>query len=99
MELTGDDVTECLGGAEAILDEHLGSRYETMCDPRLNGRQSVDLAFAVAELLLETLESMDLDWPGPGFDLKAEQKRIDSDTITSAAVAKELKKRRKEAGA
>ena len=51
VELTGDDVTECLGGAEAILDEHLGSRYETMCDPRLNGRQSVDLAFAVAELL------------------------------------------------
>jgi 3-deoxy-7-phosphoheptulonate synthase len=51
VELTGDDVTECLGGAEAILDTHLGDRYETMCDPRLNGRQSVDLAFAVAELL------------------------------------------------
>lgn len=51
VELTGDDVTECLGGAEAILDTDLGSRYETMCDPRLNGRQSVDLAFAVAELL------------------------------------------------
>jgi len=51
VELTGDDVTECLGGAEEILDADLGSRYETMCDPRLNGRQSVDLAFAVAELL------------------------------------------------
>ena len=51
VELTGDDVTECLGGAEEILDTDLGSRYETMCDPRLNGRQSVDLAFAVAELL------------------------------------------------
>jgi 3-deoxy-7-phosphoheptulonate synthase len=51
VELTGDDVTECLGGAEAILDAHLGDRYETMCDPRLNGRQSIDLAFAVAELL------------------------------------------------
>jgi 3-deoxy-7-phosphoheptulonate synthase len=51
VELTGDDVTECLGGAEAILDDHLAQRYETMCDPRLNGRQSVDLAFAVAELL------------------------------------------------
>jgi 3-deoxy-7-phosphoheptulonate synthase len=51
VELTGDDVTECLGGAEAILDAHLADRYETMCDPRLNGRQSVDLAFAVAELL------------------------------------------------
>jgi 3-deoxy-7-phosphoheptulonate synthase len=51
VELTGDDVTECLGGAEQILDADLGSRYETMCDPRLNGRQSVDLAFAVAEML------------------------------------------------
>ena len=51
VELTGDDVTECLGGAEAILDEHLGERYETMCDPRLNGRQSIDLAFRTAELL------------------------------------------------
>jgi 3-deoxy-7-phosphoheptulonate synthase len=51
VELTGDDVTECLGGAEEILDTDLGSRYETMCDPRLNGRQSIDLAFEVAELL------------------------------------------------
>ena len=51
VELTGDNVTECLGGAEEILDTDLGSRYETMCDPRLNGRQSIDLAFAVAELL------------------------------------------------
>ena len=51
IELTGDDVTECLGGADAILDEHLDHRYETICDPRLNGRQSVDLAFRVAELI------------------------------------------------
>ncbi len=51
VELTGDDVTECLGGAEEILHDDLGLRYETMCDPRLNGRQSVDLAFRVAELL------------------------------------------------
>jgi 3-deoxy-7-phosphoheptulonate synthase len=51
VELTGDDVTECLGGSEEILDTDLASRYETMCDPRLNGRQSIDLAFAVAELL------------------------------------------------
>jgi 3-deoxy-7-phosphoheptulonate synthase len=51
VELTGDDVTECLGGAEEILDADLGARYETMCDPRLNGRQSLDLAFRVAELL------------------------------------------------
>ncbi|HUW01302.1 MAG TPA: 3-deoxy-7-phosphoheptulonate synthase class II [Acidimicrobiales bacterium] len=51
VELTGDDVTECLGGAEEIVDADLTSRYETMCDPRLNGRQSLDLAFRVAELL------------------------------------------------
>jgi len=51
VELTGDNVTECLGGSDAVLDEHLGARYETMCDPRLNARQSIDLAFAVAEQL------------------------------------------------
>jgi 3-deoxy-7-phosphoheptulonate synthase len=51
VELTGEDVTECLGGAEEILDTDLGSRYETMCDPRLNARQSLDLAFRVAEFL------------------------------------------------
>jgi 3-deoxy-7-phosphoheptulonate synthase len=51
VELTGDDVTECLGGAEEVLDAHLDQRYETMCDPRLNARQSLDLAFRVAELL------------------------------------------------
>jgi 3-deoxy-7-phosphoheptulonate synthase len=51
VELTGDDVTECLGGAEEILDADLDDRYETMCDPRLNGRQSLDLAFRVGELL------------------------------------------------
>jgi 3-deoxy-7-phosphoheptulonate synthase len=51
VELTGDDVTECLGGADQLSDDHLDLRYETMCDPRLNGRQSLDLAFRVAELL------------------------------------------------
>jgi 3-deoxy-7-phosphoheptulonate synthase len=51
IELTGDDVTECLGGAEDLVDDDLALRYETMCDPRLNGRQSLDLAFGVAELL------------------------------------------------
>ncbi len=51
VELTGDDVTECLGGAEEILDADLDGRYETMCDPRLNAGQSLDLAFRVAELL------------------------------------------------
>jgi 3-deoxy-7-phosphoheptulonate synthase len=51
VELTGDDVTECLGGAEEILEDHLDTRYTTTCDPRLNARQSLDLAFRVAELL------------------------------------------------
>ncbi|HEY2429224.1 MAG TPA: 3-deoxy-7-phosphoheptulonate synthase, partial [Acidimicrobiales bacterium] len=51
IELTGDDVTECLGGAEEIQEDHLTLRYTTTCDPRLNARQSLDLAFRVAELL------------------------------------------------
>ena len=51
VELTGDDVTECLGGAEEVLADQLALRYTTTCDPRLNGRQSLDLAFQVAELL------------------------------------------------
>jgi 3-deoxy-7-phosphoheptulonate synthase len=51
VELTGDDVTECLGGAEEVLEDHLHTNYTTTCDPRLNGRQSLDLAFRVAELL------------------------------------------------
>ncbi len=52
VELTGDDVTECLGGAEEIAGGPIWSiRYTTTCDPRLNARQSLDLAFRVAELL------------------------------------------------
>lgn len=51
VELTGDDVTECLGGAENIDEETLASRYESLCDPRLNHRQSLELAFQVAEEL------------------------------------------------
>jgi 3-deoxy-7-phosphoheptulonate synthase len=51
IELTGDDVTECLGGIGDILEEQLPLRYTTACDPRLNARQSIDLAFRVAELL------------------------------------------------
>jgi 3-deoxy-7-phosphoheptulonate synthase len=53
IELTGEDVTECLGGGDALGHADLDDRYETMCDPRLNGRQSIDLAFRVAELLHE----------------------------------------------
>ena len=51
IELTGDDVTECLGGGDPILEGGLGDRYETVCDPRLNRSQSLELAFLVAELL------------------------------------------------
>jgi 3-deoxy-7-phosphoheptulonate synthase len=55
VELTGDDVTECLGGSHALSDEDLDDRYQTVCDPRLNGRQSIDLAFRVAELIRSNL--------------------------------------------
>jgi 3-deoxy-7-phosphoheptulonate synthase len=51
LELTHEDVTECLGGAEEITDTHLEHRYEALCDPRLNARQSLDLAFELAEML------------------------------------------------
>jgi 3-deoxy-7-phosphoheptulonate synthase len=51
VELTGENVTECLGGSHEVLGDHLEQRYETSCDPRLNARQSLDLAFQIAELL------------------------------------------------
>ncbi len=51
VELTGDDVTECVGGGEELLEADLGGRYESVCDPRLNRVQSLELAFLVAEML------------------------------------------------
>ena len=51
IELTGDDVTECVGGGEQISHEDLATRYESACDPRLNHSQSLELAFLVAEML------------------------------------------------
>jgi 3-deoxy-7-phosphoheptulonate synthase len=51
IELTGDDVTECLGGSEQIDEADLAMRYESLCDPRLNHMQSLELAFLVAEEL------------------------------------------------
>src|SRR4051812_2373459 len=51
IEHTGEDVTECLGGAQMISHGELGSRYETACDPRLNTQQSLELAFLVVEML------------------------------------------------
>ncbi|WP_378146123.1 class II 3-deoxy-7-phosphoheptulonate synthase [Cnuibacter sp. UC19_7] len=54
VELTGDDVTECLGGSEQIDEATLATRYESLCDPRLNHMQSLELAFLVAEELKAT---------------------------------------------
>ena len=51
VELTGDDVTECVGGGEELAEMDLGNRYESVCDPRLNRVQSLELAFLVAEML------------------------------------------------
>jgi 3-deoxy-7-phosphoheptulonate synthase len=51
VELTGDDVTECLGGGQDISEADLGGRYETACDPRLNTSQALELAFLVAQML------------------------------------------------
>jgi len=54
IELTGENVTECVGGADALIDSDLDHRYETVCDPRLNGRQSLELAFRTAEMIRST---------------------------------------------
>jgi 3-deoxy-7-phosphoheptulonate synthase len=53
FEMTGQDVTECIGGAQAISEASLGDRYHTHCDPRLNASQALELAFLVAEQLKE----------------------------------------------
>jgi 3-deoxy-7-phosphoheptulonate synthase len=51
VEMTGQNVTECVGGAIAVTDETLGDRYHTHCDPRLNAAQALELAFLLAEML------------------------------------------------
>jgi 3-deoxy-7-phosphoheptulonate synthase len=51
LEMTGQNVTECLGGARAVSEGDLADRYHTHCDPRLNGEQALELAFLVAEKL------------------------------------------------
>ena len=53
VELTGDDVTECVGGTEGVAEDGLGERYETACDPRLNRQQALELAFVVSDMLLK----------------------------------------------
>ena len=66
VEMTGEDVTECLGGAiDEILESDLGKRYTTYCDPRLNGMQSLELAFLIADRMRR-----DQDLP-PLFDAEA----------------------------
>jgi len=51
VEMTGQEVTECVGGAHRLTEADLGGRYETFCDPRLNAEQSLELAFLIAEEL------------------------------------------------
>ena len=51
LEMTGQDVTECIGGAQDITEETLAHRYETQCDPRLNAKQALELAFLIADSL------------------------------------------------
>ena len=51
LEMTGQNVTECTGGAHAITDEGLNARYHTLCDPRLNAEQAIELAFLMADLI------------------------------------------------
>ena len=53
VELTGDDVTECVGGSAGMEESRLGERYETACDPRLNREQALELAFLVAQMLAD----------------------------------------------
>ena len=56
LEMTGQNVTECIGGAQAIKDEDLSARYHTHCDPRLNANQALELAFLISDKLRESQE-------------------------------------------
>jgi 3-deoxy-7-phosphoheptulonate synthase len=58
LEMTGEDVTECTGGAQAITDAGLQDRYHTACDPRLNAQQSLEMAFLMASALKEEREAL-----------------------------------------
>ena len=60
FEMTGQDVTECLGGAQAIGEDSLADRYHTHCDPRLNASQALELAFLIAEQLKEERDALGL---------------------------------------
>ena len=67
VEMTGQNVTECTGGATAILEADLSDRYHTHCDPRLNADQSLELAFLIAERLKAEREARG----APASDLAA----------------------------
>ena len=66
FEMTGTDVTECIGGAQAITDARLGDRYHTHCDPRLNASQALELAFLISEGLKQERQLGKLSPPGAG---------------------------------
>tara|TARA_B110000305_G_C19336994_1_gene587106 strand:+ start:143 stop:322 length:180 start_codon:yes stop_codon:yes gene_type:complete len=59
--MTGDDVTECVGGIQEISEEKLASRYHTHCDPRLNGVQALQMAFLIAERMRKVKGLPELD--------------------------------------
>jgi len=61
FELTGQDVTECLGGAQEITEQGLADRYHTQCDPRLNASQSLELAFLIAEMLKNCRQNSEIE--------------------------------------
>jgi len=67
FEMTGQDVTECVGGAQAITEANLGVRYNTHCDPRLNASQALELAFLLAEILKEGRSRERKREPGRAF--------------------------------
>ena len=60
FEMTGEDVTECVGGAKEVLDEDLSSRYHTACDPRLNANQALELAFLIGDELKGLRSNQDM---------------------------------------
>lgn len=62
LELTGDHVTECLGGVEDITDEELPYRYNTACDPRLNAKQGLELALHICDILKRRRSGQPLEW-------------------------------------
>jgi len=66
FEMTGQNVTECIGGAQAISESDLSSRYHTHCDPRLNGEQALELAFLIAEKLVAVKEAAGSDFRKAG---------------------------------